>query len=84
MSTFSKLLFGTSLVAASLGAAPASADPLDGLGRWSGSGTSLSPEGKPLGEFHVELTRSAAGPDRVETRGTVTLAQGKSFRFGRR
>jgi len=82
MKTMTSILLGTSLFAASLlGTDPARADVLEGLGRWSGSGTTLSPDGKPLGDFRVELTRSALGPDRVETRGTVTTGQGHVVPF---
>jgi hypothetical protein len=82
MKTLSNISLGTSLLAASvLPAAPARADLLDGLGPWQGNGSVLSPEGKPLTDFRVELTRTAAGPDRVETRGTVTTTQGQVVPF---
>lgn len=82
MTRLTRLLFGTSLLATSLLHEPAArADMLQGLGRWSGSGSILSPEGQPLGSFRVELTRSATGPDQVETRGTVTTEQGQVAPF---
>jgi hypothetical protein len=82
MKTFSKILLGTSLLAASLlPAAPARANLLEGLGRWNGNGTVFSPEGKVLADFRVELTRTAAGPNKVETRGTVTTTQGQTIPF---
>ncbi|HTV18865.1 MAG TPA: hypothetical protein VMG12_09345 [Polyangiaceae bacterium] len=82
MTTLTQILFGTSLLAASLlPPSPARADMLEGLGRWSGSGSSLSLAGKPQGDFRVELTRSSVGADSVETRGTVTPSQGPSIPF---
>ena len=82
MTTCSKILLSASFLAASvLPTRPARADLLDGLGRWSGTGSTLAPDGRPLGDFRVELTRAAAGPDRVETRGTVTTASGQVIPF---
>jgi hypothetical protein len=82
MSTISKILSAAALFAASLlRPAHAHAELLEGLGRWSGTGIVRSPEGKPLGEFRVELTRSSAGPGRVETQGTVTTGQGHVVPF---
>lgn len=76
-------LFAAGVLVAS-GARPAQADMLAGLGDWEGDGTLFSPEGRALQEFRVELTRSAAGPDSVETSGKVTLANGQTFPFSQR
>jgi len=82
MTTTNRILFGASLWAAGALFTPAAhADVLDGLGRWSGSGSVHGADGKPLGDFRVELTRSAAGPGRVETRGTVTTGAGQVLPF---
>lgn len=82
MTTITRILIGTSLWAAGVSFTPAArADVLEGLGRWSGSGSVRGADGKPLGEFRVELTRSAAGPGRVETRGAVTTAAGQVLPF---
>jgi hypothetical protein len=82
MTTLTRFSFGISLwTAAALFTPAAHADVLDGLGRWSGSGSVRGVDGKPLGDFHVDLTRSAAGPGRVETRGTVTTSAGQVLPF---
>jgi hypothetical protein len=62
----------------------AQADLLDGLGDWRGTGTAFSPDGRSLSDFRVELTRAAAGPESVETRGRVTLTDGHVFPISRR
>lgn len=82
MTMFTRMLLATALSMASvLPAARARADLLDGLGRWSGDGCVFSPDGMRLSDFRVELTRAAAGPERVETRGSVTLASGQVIPF---
>jgi len=82
MLTITRILLGTAILACSVLPAPAArADLLDGLGRWSGSGNVHGPDGRPLGTFEVELTRAVAGPERVETRGTVTTAAGQVIPF---
>jgi len=82
MTTLTRILFATSLWATgTLLTAAAHADVLEGLGRWSGRGSVRGTDGKPLGDFRVELTRAAAGPGRVETHGTVTTASGQVIPF---
>jgi len=82
MTIITRMWLATSLsVAGMLLPAPARADLLEGLGRWSGGGSVFDPNGQRLGDFRVELTRTAAGPDRVETRGTVATADGRVIPF---
>jgi hypothetical protein len=67
-----------------LQASPAHADMLGGLGEWRGSGTRFGADGRPTGDFSVELTRTAAGPGSVQTRGKITLATGQVVPFEQR
>jgi len=62
---------------------PAWAGP-EGLGHWQGAGTSYAPDGTELGDFTVDLERSAIDDHTVEVRGQVTLASGQVVSFNER
>jgi hypothetical protein len=57
---------------------------LGGLGSWHGTGTRFDLEGRPKGQFQVELTRSLDGPDSVKTIGRVLLPNGAVLPFEQR
>jgi hypothetical protein len=69
------------LMAGALVGSQARADMLEGLGEWHGSGTVVGADGRAEGAFKVALTRAAAGPRRVSTRGQVELASGQVIPF---
>ena len=52
------------------------ADSDQGVGTWTGSGVTFTPDGKEEGPFTVELTRKSAGAGVVETTGEVKLGNG--------
>jgi hypothetical protein len=81
MRSENKWLGGGLLLVASLLAPPASADIPEGLGDWQGHGTRYASDGRTLGEFSVELQRTASGPNSVETRGKIKLATGQVIPF---
>jgi hypothetical protein len=62
----------------------ARADVLGGLGSWHGTGTRFDSEGRPNGDFKVELTRRADGADSVKTLGKILLPDGAVFPFEQR
>jgi len=64
--------------------ADARADMLGGLGKWQGAGSFFEADGRPAGDFSVELTRTALDPQTVETRGQATLASGQVVAFEQR
>lgn len=69
------------LISTALFSNSARADLLDGLGKWQGQGTQYDPSGRAAGDFTVELTRAAAGPRTVQTRGTIKLSNGQVLPF---
>ncbi len=74
-------LAGLVLLGGALVASQARADLLEGLGEWRGSGNVLGADGRVESAFEVALTRSAAGPRSVSTRGRLELASGQVVPF---
>jgi hypothetical protein len=62
----------------------ARADIIGGLGEWQGSGSVFGPDGRAETEFKVVLTRSAAGPRSVDTRGQLELTSGQVIPFNQK
>jgi hypothetical protein len=78
------VLMGAVVCAGTLLGGSAHADLLQGLGQWRGTGSVLGPDGQLQSDFHVVLTRTAAGANAVETRGEVTLGSGQVIPFRQR
>jgi hypothetical protein len=76
-----KWINGGLLLLTSLIAQAARADMLEGLGEWQGHGTRYALDGRAMGDFSVELQRTASGPHSVETRGKIKLATGQVIPF---
>jgi hypothetical protein len=77
-------LAGLVLLGGALIGSLARADILGGLGEWRGSGSVFGPDGRAEAEFKVALTRSAAGPRSVDTRGKIELASGQVIPFAQK
>jgi hypothetical protein len=75
------MVFGASILAAMLLGGSARADVLGGLGAWRGVGSVFDGDGQPQGDFTVALTRTAAGPGRVDTTGAASFSSGKVVPF---
>jgi hypothetical protein len=56
----------------------------DGVGTWKGSGTAFGAGGQELGDFTVEMVRTAIDAHTVEGRGKVVLATGEVITFRQR
>jgi hypothetical protein len=77
-------LAGLVLLVGALIGGQARADMLGGLGEWQGSGSVFGPDGRAEAEFKVSLTRSAAGPRSVDTRGKIELDSGQVIPFAQK
>jgi hypothetical protein len=71
------------LVGVTLGG-KAQAGITDGVGTWKGSGTTFDAGGQELGDFTVEMVRTAINAHTVEGRGKVVLATGEVITFRQR
>jgi hypothetical protein len=67
-------------MAVALNAAPALAGVADAAGNFHGAGTQLTPDGKALGDYQVDLAIRATGPHAAQIDVTVTLANGNTLR----
>jgi hypothetical protein len=54
---------------------------VDGAGAWQGDGTTYDVSGAQAGSFGVRMESRATDAHTLETRGTITLADGKAHTF---
>ncbi|MFZ5892803.1 MAG: hypothetical protein ACOY0T_17215 [Myxococcota bacterium] len=81
MKTTAILATGAVSLFALLAPMDATADVMDGLGVWEGSGTAHGVGGADLGTFTVTLTRKSVGNAKVRSDGLVKLANGQIVKF---
>lgn len=56
----------------------------EGTGHWTGKGSVIAVDGQDLGEFSVEVDRTAVDARTVDVKGKVTLATGQVIEFTER